>query len=170
MVTFDKENWASCHYEAKTKGKFPESCYNEVNSTSIFLVCLLLHFVCSLHSTANVCSPSPCLNGGMCQPFGTSYVCFCDMGYTGMNCQIPRKFSVAFFFNYTSVISLFYSFLSIPLVPHQNWPYPTILTLPNSVQSFLSHSTATPPPPHLHLNPHHLILCWTVLTILHLNC
>ncbi|XP_078580606.1 uncharacterized protein LOC144864418 isoform X3 [Branchiostoma floridae x Branchiostoma japonicum] len=35
----------------------------------------------------DVCEPSPCLNGGTCQPTGTTSRCLCPAGYSGDFCQ-----------------------------------------------------------------------------------
>ena len=36
------------------------------------------------------CQPNPCLNGGGCTPSPSAhvgYICSCQQGYTGMNCE-----------------------------------------------------------------------------------
>ncbi len=34
----------------------------------------------------NPCSSNPCLNGGICLNYGTSYTCSCPQFYSGPNC------------------------------------------------------------------------------------
>ncbi|XP_077390200.1 uncharacterized protein sned1 isoform X5 [Festucalex cinctus] len=40
--------------------------------------------VCEEH---NECSSEPCINGGTCRNHGESYVCDCEQGYSGKQCQ-----------------------------------------------------------------------------------
>ncbi|XP_015211168.2 protein crumbs homolog 1 isoform X1 [Lepisosteus oculatus] len=39
-------------------------------------------------SGANVCAPSPCLNGGSCKDLFNDYNCTCPPGWTGLKCEI----------------------------------------------------------------------------------
>ena len=45
-------------------------------------------------STENACSTNPCLNNGLCQSTGgnNSYICSCQSGYSGVNCQITVNY------------------------------------------------------------------------------
>ena len=36
---------------------------------------------------ANICDPNPCQNQGVCQPSGNTYLCNCQDGFTGDNCE-----------------------------------------------------------------------------------
>ena len=49
------------------------------------------HRKSSCHSSSvNECSSNPCLNGGTCTDLVNGYVCSCQPGYAGANCQISR--------------------------------------------------------------------------------
>ena len=37
--------------------------------------------------TANLCVPNPCQNQGVCVPLGNTFQCFCEPGYSGINCE-----------------------------------------------------------------------------------
>lgn len=41
-------------------------------------------------SSANLCSPNPCLNGGQCEISSTSatYICKCALTFSGKNCEL----------------------------------------------------------------------------------
>ena len=40
------------------------------------------------HVDINECQSAPCLNGGTCNDELDSYTCTCDVGYTGLHCEI----------------------------------------------------------------------------------
>lgn len=42
----------------------------------------------------NPCSNNPCLNNAACVVTGTTYFCSCSAGYSGVNCQICKLFSI----------------------------------------------------------------------------
>ena len=44
----------------------------------------------------NECSSNPCLNQGTCTDQVNGYVCNCQPGYTGVNCQIG-KYPIQFY-------------------------------------------------------------------------
>ncbi len=46
-------------------------------------------FECFLKKDNNACQNQPCLNGGTCTSTGNglSYICSCNTGYSGTNCQ-----------------------------------------------------------------------------------
>ncbi|CAC5388510.1 unnamed protein product [Mytilus coruscus] len=39
----------------------------------------------------NPCTPNPCLNGGVCQSIGTTFMCNCRSGFTGITCDMPLE-------------------------------------------------------------------------------
>ena len=39
----------------------------------------------------NECSSNPCLNGGSCTDQVNGYVCSCQPGYAGANCETSKK-------------------------------------------------------------------------------
>ena len=64
--------------------------------THFFFEILLIYFVflrCprgytgSLCETRTLCASMPCLNGGICVVINNSYVCTCQPGFVGQNCQ-----------------------------------------------------------------------------------
>ena len=42
----------------------------------------------------NDCKNSPCKNGGKCNDLLNAYTCTCDIGYTGMNCDIDIDYCI----------------------------------------------------------------------------
>ncbi|XP_033634762.1 uncharacterized protein LOC117296026 isoform X3 [Asterias rubens] len=43
--------------------------------------------VCQIIAQGNACSSNPCLNSGRCSVVDSTYVCSCQSGYTGLQCQ-----------------------------------------------------------------------------------
>ena len=41
----------------------------------------------------NYCSSNPCMNGGTCTDGVDSYICECDSGYAGDDCEATSKYS-----------------------------------------------------------------------------
>jgi hypothetical protein len=50
-------------------------------------------FECFLKKDNNACQNQPCLNGGTCTSTGNglSYICSCNTGYSGSNCQTCKN-------------------------------------------------------------------------------
>ena len=49
------------------------------------------HLSLHIHLLFPACGSVPCQNGGTCFIVAAGYRCFCEMGYTGINCETPGK-------------------------------------------------------------------------------
>ena len=56
-----------------------------------------------------MCKPEPCLNGGTCQNYGSSYNCLCPKGFTGTNCEKSIIFFNLNLYNYILYVSFILS-------------------------------------------------------------
>lgn len=43
-------------------------------------------------------SPSPCQNGGVCQPLLATFICKCQPGFLGKRCEKRKALEIPFFF------------------------------------------------------------------------
>ena len=62
--------------------------HQSLNNTKIMIRNdhLYIFIICTVHQIA-VCSPNPCLNGGLCQITEVgNYKCKCSEGWEGQNC------------------------------------------------------------------------------------
>ena len=60
------------------------------SSKEYFLFNILIKVVLFSQAT-NACSPNPCNNGGTCYKHGNSFVCVCNIQYTGATCDVAKS-------------------------------------------------------------------------------
>ena len=64
------------------------SCLQSYNSV------IIPRDLCFFLPDIDECSPNPCLNGAVCVDGINRYTCNCVAGYTGVNCQTSRFYTL----------------------------------------------------------------------------
>ncbi len=119
-----------CHIKEKCNCSPQSLCMGSVNNRSICL-CPSGTFGSRCFLTQSICQSQPCHNGGQCIPndFGRKnnleYVCVCNEGYSGDNCQrIDTRIEISFQSNIKIPSSVLAHLITINVKAH---PIPTTL-------------------------------------------
>ena len=70
------------------KNKMAPVLYHCLTSMALPLLLLSLLLLFTLYIETLECTSAPCLNEGTCFEGTNSYFCFCQPGFTGVNCEI----------------------------------------------------------------------------------
>uniref|UniRef100_A0A8D0GMS6 Coagulation factor VII n=1 Tax=Sphenodon punctatus TaxID=8508 RepID=A0A8D0GMS6_SPHPU len=90
-----RQKRANSPFEELKEGSLERECFEEICSfeevNEIFKDEKRTMTFWHVYKAADLCDPSPCQNGGMCDDQDEDYVCLCPKEYEGKNCEIESQ-------------------------------------------------------------------------------